>query len=116
MGCRTVSDDSTFVSLGGDSLSYVEMSVRLEEMLEELPADWHTTTVGELATLQASPRRRSWWRPQRLEMTVVLRAVAILLIVGSHSNVFMLLGGAHVLLGVAGFNSRALQPRAADSS
>ena len=97
---------STFVSLGGDSLSYVEMSVRLEEMLGQLPADWHTLPVRELEAMRAlaPPPQRSRWRWQRLEMTVVMRAVAIVLIVGSHSNVFMLTGGAHVLLGVAGFN------------
>ena len=37
-----MTEDSTFVSLGGDSLSYVEMSVRLEQSLGHLPADWHT--------------------------------------------------------------------------
>jgi hypothetical protein len=37
-------------------------------------------------------------------MNVVLRALAIVAIVGSHANLFVVLGGAHVLLGVAGFN------------
>ncbi|MDQ3484680.1 MAG: AMP-binding protein, partial [Actinomycetota bacterium] len=97
---------STFVSLGGDSLSYVEISVRLEEMLGQLPVDWHTMPVRELEEIRAlaPPPQVSRWRWQRLEMTVVLRAVAIVLVVGSHSNVFMLAGGAHVLLAVAGFN------------
>src|SRR5690606_6850768 len=44
-----VTDASTFVSLGGDSLSYVEMSIRLERVLGHLPVDWHTTPVGRLA-------------------------------------------------------------------
>ncbi len=35
---------------------------------------------------------------------MLLRALAIVLIVGSHSNLFMVLGGAHVLVGLAGFN------------
>jgi len=39
-----------------------------------------------------------------LETTVALRAAAILLIVGSHADVFKLWGGAHILLGVAGYN------------
>ena len=35
---------------------------------------------------------------------MLLRAAAIVLIVGSHSNLFMVLGGAHVLVGLTGFN------------
>ena len=43
-------------------------------------------------------------RLRSLEANVALRALAIVMIVGSHANLFVLLGGAHVLLGVAGFN------------
>jgi hypothetical protein len=39
-----------------------------------------------------------------LETSVALRAVAILFIVGSHAGLFELWGGAHLLLGVAGYN------------
>lgn len=105
-----IRDDDTFVGLGGDSLSYVEMSIRLEQLLGRLPARWHTMPVGDLAAA-ASPvpgtdaepqaRRR---RAVRVDTTVALRAIAIVLIVGSHIQVFDLPGGAHVLVGVAGFN------------
>ncbi|WP_237740726.1 non-ribosomal peptide synthetase [Crystallibacter crystallopoietes] len=37
----TVRDTDTFASLGGDSLSYVAASVRLEAALGSLPDDWH---------------------------------------------------------------------------
>ncbi|WP_312034177.1 MULTISPECIES: AMP-binding protein [unclassified Rhodococcus (in: high G+C Gram-positive bacteria)] len=97
--CTHVTDDSTFVSLGGDSLSYVRMSLRLEQMLGHLPENWHTTPVGDFA---AAPRPRYLWR--RVETNVLLRAVAIVLIAGSHIHLFTLLGGAHVLLGIAGYN------------
>lgn len=93
-----VTDDSTFVGLGGDSLSYVEMSVRLEETLGTLPDDWHLRPIRDLSRPARRPRRRT------LETSVALRAAAIVLIVGSHIPVFMLRGGAHVLLAVAGFN------------
>ncbi len=94
-----IADDDTFVGSGGDSLSYVRMSLKLEELLGYLPENWHTTPVGELAQ-SVRPRRR--WR--RLETNVALRAIAILLIAGSHIHLFTLLGGAHVLLGIAGYN------------
>ncbi|MET9395353.1 AMP-binding protein [Streptomyces sp. NPDC006624] len=103
-----VTEDSTFVGLGGDSLSYVEMSLRLEEVLGELPADWHTTPIRRLTgprtaphTPRTTPRRRL---RRNLETGIALRAVGIVLIVGSHIPVFLVQGGAHVLLGVAGYN------------
>ncbi|MEU7901673.1 AMP-binding protein [Actinoplanes sp. NPDC049118] len=93
-------EDSTFVGLGGDSLSYVEMSVRLEQILGSLPAGWHTTPIRQLRAGQAraAPRRR--WRS--LDTGVALRAVAIVLIVGTHAGLFTVRGGAHLLLAVAG--------------
>lgn len=108
-----IHDDDTFVTLGGDSLSYVDMSVRLERLLGRLPHDWHTTTVRDLSTATpAAAETAPDGQPQpavrrhtsRVETTVALRAVAIVLIVGSHIQVFDLPGGAHVLIGVAGFN------------
>ena len=50
----------------------------------------------------AACRLRRGWR--RVETNVVLRALAIVLITGSHIHLFSVLGGAHVLLGIAGYN------------
>lgn len=109
-----VTEDSSFVSLGGDSLSYVEMSLRLERALGRLPADWHTTSIRELRRHRAARlpagstrSRRGVLRP--LETGIALRAIGIILIVGSHIPVFTVQGGAHVLLGVAGFNFARFQ-------
>ena len=93
-------ESSTFVDLGGDSLSYVELSLHLEERLGPLPADWPLRPIRTLAVDEAPPRRRF----ARVDTTIVLRAAAILAIVGTHTHVVHLLGGAHILLGVAGFN------------
>jgi acyl-CoA synthetase (AMP-forming)/AMP-acid ligase II len=100
-----VTEDSSFVSLGGDSLSYVEMSIRLEQALGELPADWHTTPIRDLVPAPQPPaanRRRLI--SARLDTSVALRALAIVLVVGTHAQLFAISGGAHLLLGVAGFN------------
>jgi hypothetical protein len=102
-------DDDSFVDLGGDSLSYVEVSVRLEELLGHLPAGWHTLPVRELV-----PAARTGGGPGRtVETSVLLRAVAIVLVVGTHAKLFTLLGGAHVLVAVAGFNFARFQLTAA---
>jgi acyl-CoA synthetase (AMP-forming)/AMP-acid ligase II len=103
---RTTGPDDSFVSLGGDSLSYVEVSLRLESLLGRLPADWPTATVSQLASgaIDGAPRRG-----HLVETNVLLRAFAIVSIVGSHANLFTLLGGAHLLLAVAGFNLARFQ-------
>lgn len=98
---QTLSPHSTFVGLGGNSLSYVTMSIRLERLLGRLPGDWQNTAVAELEAL--GKRSRPRWGAQ-LETSVALRAVAIVLIVGSHAGLFELWGGAHILLAVAGYN------------
>ncbi|MGW0363696.1 AMP-binding protein [Streptomyces sp. NPDC002990] len=95
-----VTPDSSFVSLGGDSLSYVEMSLHLEQRLGHLPPHWHTTPIRELT----SPGRPARSRGRALETGVALRAMAIFCIVGSHIQVFGIKGGAHLLLALAGYN------------
>ncbi len=113
LGRPEVGPEDTFVSLGGDSLSYVEASLRLESVLGRLPEDWHTLPVGALAGADPGPadgaaegRRR---RLCSVETNVLLRALAIVMVVGSHANLFTLLGGAHVLFGVAGYNFARFQ-------
>jgi acyl-CoA synthetase (AMP-forming)/AMP-acid ligase II len=100
----TIDPDASFVDLGGNSLSYVAMSVRLERALGQLPAEWQQRPLRELETL-VKPRRQRWrlWNAT-LETSVALRAVAIILIVGSHAELFKMWGGAHLLLGIAGYN------------
>jgi hypothetical protein len=126
-----VTDGSTFAGLGGDSLSYVEVSIRLEQLLGHLPVSWHITPVGELERLrvaesddagrrgaaglhprpgsrQAGPAWLTWragspivWRD--MESSVWLRALAIVLIVGTHADLFTLQGTANALLVIAGY-------------
>ena len=99
LGVADVADSDTFVSLGGDSLSYVECSIRLEAALGRLPSDWHLRPISALAE-GAVPRRR--WA--RLDTTVALRAIGICLVVATHMRVRHVPGGAHTLLAVAGYN------------
>ena len=99
LGRRDIRPDDTFVSLGGDSLGYVECSIRLERELGRLPRDWHLLPVSTLAGAGA-PRHRL----ARLDTTVFLRALGICLVVSTHMRVWHLPGGAHVLVAVAGFN------------
>ena len=99
LGRADVSDDDSFISLEGDSLSYVEVSTRIEAVLGALPAGWHGLSIADLAGREPEVRRG-----RTLETNVLLRALAIVMIVATHANLLVAAGGAHVLLAVAGFN------------
>ena len=124
-----IADTDTFVSLGGDSLSYVAASVRLERCLGYIPQGWHLMPVcelsptppgtpsvaaGESASRRTSPVARTSRRWQRrmlapMETGIVLRAIAIIFIVSTHIGFFHWEGTAHVLIAVAGFNYARFQ-------
>ncbi len=89
---RTISPDQSFVDLGGNSLSYVAMSVRLERALGRLPVDWQRRSLAELEDISPSARRSWPWLGATLETSVALRAAAIVLIVGSHATLYEMWG------------------------
>ncbi|SDP47072.1 Acyl-CoA synthetase (AMP-forming)/AMP-acid ligase II [Pedococcus dokdonensis] len=111
LGCPAASARTSFVDLGGDSLSYVEVSVRLEEVLGTLPADWQRRTPTDLAEASTIPVTASDARPRwrRVETNVVIRALAVLLILSNHTKLADLPGGAHTLLVIAGYNLARFQ-------
>jgi hypothetical protein len=51
---RSVSAQDTFTELAGDSLSYVQASLALEEYLGKLPVHWERMTVSELEQLRSA--------------------------------------------------------------
>jgi hypothetical protein len=57
--------------------------------------------VDELERGAATVRRRG----RAVETGLLLRALAIVLVVANHTEAFTVVGGAHLLLGVAGFNA-----------
>lgn len=98
LGRRDVAATDTFATAGGDSLSYVEASMRLEALVGSLPDGWQHLTMAELDGLAPSRRRA------RVDTTVALRALGIAAVVATHMKVGYLAGGAHLLLAVAGYN------------
>ncbi len=103
LGREDVGPTDTFVSLGGDSLNYVECSVRLEKAIGGPPADWHLRPVAELDAIE---RRPGW---PRLDTTALLRTVGILAIVSTHMFLWYFPGGAHLMLAVVGYNFSRFQ-------
>jgi acyl-CoA synthetase (AMP-forming)/AMP-acid ligase II len=117
LGRPDATTDSSFASLGGDSLSFVEVSLQLGEALGTLPSDWPHLSATALAGRARPPASgrgsrlagRLLGRVVAVETAAVLRAVAIVLIVASHVDLIDVLGGAHVLLGIAGYNLARFQ-------
>lgn len=99
-----VTPADSFVSLGGDSLSFVELATGLEATLGRLPAGWEKQSIAELAT---AGKRTSW--VHAMDLSVVIRAVAIAAIVIGHYGWVDLQGGAFLLLVVAGFSFARFQ-------
>ncbi|WP_166879964.1 AMP-binding protein [Salinibacterium sp. ZJ450] len=132
LGCSDATLDDSFAGLGGDSLSYVEVALRLEDLLGRLPRDWPSQSARQLAdtalaataTADATvdtaavddpakrgrkpARSRRTYFP-RVETPAVLRAIAIVLIVATHADLIGAKGGAHLLLAVAGYNLARFQ-------
>lgn len=104
LGDRGIDLTRSFVEQGGDSLSHVSASVLLTDLLGPLPRGWQHKPIGELV---AAAERPAGARPRgsAVETSVLLRAIAVLIICGSHADLFRVLGGAHTLLAVAGFNA-----------
>ena len=138
LGTPDAGISDSFAALGGDSLSYVEVSIHLEELLGTLPRTWPTMSMTELAAHavnqqrpqsddqasasrsdegESTPRRAarnsatgaSRQRLPRIEVPIVLRAIAIVLIVATHSDFFFVQGGSHLLLVIAGYNLARFQ-------
>lgn len=107
-----VESTDSFVSLGGDSLGFVQCSIGLERHLGHLPADWHLLTIEELAAAGRPPRRRG----ASIDVGVVLRAVAITAIVSRHVRLLDTGWGAHALLALCGLNVGRFQLHDPDSS
>ena len=106
-GSRPLTDDDSFAGLGGDSLSYVTVSLALEDALGELPQGWEAMRLADLRARGTTVRRGGWLRP--MDSDIVLRALAILAVVINHASDFVIGGGAHVLLILAGFNLARFQ-------
>ncbi|MGF0238575.1 amino acid adenylation domain-containing protein [Rhodococcus sp. IEGM1300] len=84
---RSVDANLTFVELGGDSLSFVQASMVLEGLIGHLPDQWEMIPVRELCELR-SKAPGSRFSIRAVEIPVLLRVLAIVLIVAGHFHLF----------------------------
>lgn len=84
LGRMSVDDEESFVTLGGDSLAYVQASIEVERQIGYLPDGWENMSIAELNLMAApadKPGRR-WF--EKVSTDVAIRAVAITAIVIGH--------------------------------
>lgn len=80
LGLKSVAPDDTFVSLGGDSLTYVQITMDLEKILGVVPDGWERMSVRTLARQKA----RAPGIFADVDNTTFIRAFAIVAIVTLH--------------------------------
>lgn len=102
---QEITPGSSFVTLGGTSLDYIDMMIELEKRVSNLPPNWYELSLRDLEQQQGKSR---FW--QKIEPQIFLRCLAISLIVIGHLTDFDYGGtGAVLLLMIAGFNFSRFQ-------
>ncbi|WP_085025104.1 AMP-binding protein [Ensifer aridi] len=101
---KKVRPEDSFLSLGGDSLRFVQLSIGLERILGEAPEAWEGMPVASLA---ASGRRES--RCRQIGTDLLIRALAILLVVLHHETLWPIPGGSAAMVILAGYGLARFQ-------
>lgn len=83
LGVAQITPQDSFASLGGDSLSYVQAYLATEEVIGEAPVGWHMMSLSELAALKTETGG-AW---STIDMPVLMRAGAVLVVVAAHFHV-----------------------------
>lgn len=98
---RAIEDGHSFLALEGDSLSYIAVSLGIEQITGSLPPQWESLPIATLAESGDAATRRSL---ARVEVSVLARAIAPVMIVANHAGDSAVRGGAALLMVVAGQN------------
>lgn len=108
LGIVEVDSDKSFAELGGDSLSFIQASISVRKILGWLPEDWSRTPLSELAKRKI--HKSHWWHP--MDITILFRALSIILIVLGHITPCEVSGSVVLLFMLAGWSFANFQCRA----
>jgi hypothetical protein len=100
----TAADEDTFVSLGGDSLRYVRLSLELEHVLHHLPENWEHRPIAELSTMGQAKTGM-----QTVSTDLLIRTLAILCVVVQHATLWPIPGGAAAMVMLIGYSLARFQ-------
>lgn len=110
--CQVGPKDS-FTSLGGDSLSYLQVQMALEERLGKVPDGWELLTLAQLNGLKPEATLKLGW--SQVSIDVLLRLFAICLVVAQHASDFPLYGGTWILVLLIGYSAARFQSQAIEN-
>ncbi len=96
---KAIDDQKSFSSLGGDSLSYVDVSTALEDFIGHVPENWENMPIHELEQIPRSNSASTTISPD-----ILLRAAAIMGVVALHNRYSSLAGGPSLLFALSGMS------------
>lgn|GEM_PF-4403050 len=102
--------DKSFIDMGGDSLSYVQASMLVEDHLGHLPEQWERQPFRALLCQSGAERGKpGFWTG--IDATLLLRAIAIFFVCLSHTPTGTAVIATSTLFVVSGMNfARFLRP------
>ncbi|WEK06656.1 MAG: AMP-binding protein [Candidatus Devosia phytovorans] len=114
---RSIGQQDSFETMGGDSLSYIQFSLGFEDRFGALPSGWESRTVSQLqahmdglGTSVAKVGGRASWRT--LESATLTRAFFMICIVALHLDTFVYSsnwGAAYFLFMLCGYSVMRFQ-------
>ena len=96
---KSIDDQKSFSSLGGDSLSYVDVSTGLEDYIGHVPENWENMSIAELQQIQRSDTGST-----TISADILLRAAAIFGVVSLHNGYASVAGGPNLLFALSGYS------------
>ncbi|MBX5050076.1 AMP-binding protein [Rhizobium lentis] len=105
----SVGRNDSFVSLGGDSLRFLQLTMEFDRLGVDLPEGWAHARIAELDNCRQVTRSSRLADVRPLPTDLVLRAIAILLVVVHHEMVWPIPGGSGVMLLLVGFSLARFQ-------
>jgi amino acid adenylation domain-containing protein len=90
----------SYADFGGDSLSYIRVSMAIENTLGWLPDNWDKLPISDLAKLKEDTRQNK----QSMSTAVLARAISIMVIVFVHNKVIGQVGMTSALFVLAGWS------------
>lgn len=98
LGVSHISSEDSFLVLGGDSLSFVQATMELEDILGHIPDNWDTLSIHELSKI-----RKNHALLQNFDSVVLIRAIAITSVVLNHLGLGIVSGATNALFLASGY-------------
>lgn len=99
LGLSSLDARKSFIDLGGDSLSFIQASLAVENALGWLPQGWEKTPFDQLAASQIRKQRGF----SQVPMPILLRAISIVLVVLWHFS-FLKIMSTNTLFVISGIS------------